>query len=356
MSKGIASFTDEPFLLNMINKKQLTKHYAGQHDQSTHGSWAHGMGGDTFSDDPRYQELLKEYAKLSENDKSNFTNASSEFWNSPIGKLIIEYADKKFPNNRIISGSKDNDKPIKRNLEMREGLKIRFMDEGLLQQDYEESGIYQTYFETIYPDIINVVTSGKLAIAMDGVSFNNMINSGKGEFKNQFQTKSSNGLLDPSMRKQGELGNQYIPIDVKPSDRPIYGYLSPDDSQENLTSLGTFQYGEVKFVLKDSVRDRATMTIGDSLGLRNFPMKINKTPSLREVIGATDRVKRVLYGRGIRDWEGQDSFAETDYFEAQIFGGVSAKDVEMIYVPNGWVPPSNFASVFPNIEVVGYDS
>jgi hypothetical protein len=355
MSKGIASFTDEPFLLNMINKKQLAKHYAGQHDQSTHGSWAHGMGGDTFSDDPRYQEALKEYGKLSENDKV-LSTSNDVFWDSPIGKLIIEYADKKFPNNKTISSAKNNDKPVKKNLEIREGLKTRFIDEGLAQQDYEESGIYKMYFETIYPDIINVVTSGKLAIAMDVGSFRNMIESGKSEFKNQFQTKSSNGLLDPSMRKKGELANQYIPVEVKPSDRPIYGYVSPDDSLDNVTSLGTFQYGEVKFVLKDSVRDRATMTIGDSLGTRAFPMKINKTPSVKDVMNATARMIRQAYGRGNRDWNGQDSFAETEYFEAQIFGGVSAKDIEMIYVPNNWDLPSNFASVFPNIEVVRYDS
>jgi hypothetical protein len=335
----------------------FAKHYAGQHDQSTHGSWAHGTGGDTFSEDPRYQEALKEYAKLSESDKFNFTQTNEDDFNkSPIGKLIIEYADKKFPNNKAISSAKNNDKPVKKNLEVREGLKTRFIDEGLAQQDYEESGIYQMYFENIYPDIMNVVTSGKLAIAMDGVSFNNMINSGKSEFKNQFQTKSSNGLLDPSMRKKGELANQYIPVEVKPSDRPIYGYVSPDDSLDNVTSLGTFQYGEIKFVLKDSVRDRATMTIGDSLGTRAFPMKINKQPSVKDVMNATNRAMRVNYGRGNKDWEGQDSFAETEYFEAQIFGGVSAKDIEMIYVPNGWVAPPNFASVFPNIEVVGYDS
>jgi hypothetical protein len=334
----------------------FAKHYAGQHDQSTHGSWAHGMGGDTFSDDPRYQEALREFTKLSENDKVTLTNLNDSFWDTPIGTLIREYADKKFPNNKVVSDRKDNDKPVKKNLEIREGLKTRFIDEGLAQQDYEESGIYQMYFENIYPDIINVVTSGKLAIAMDIDSFQNMIDSGKSEFKNQFQTKTSNGLLDPSMRKKGELANQYIPVEVKPSDRPIYGYVSPDDSLDNVTSLGTFQYGEVKFVLKDSVRDRATMTIGDSLGTRAFPMKINKTPSLKEVISATNRMMRLAYGRGNRDWEGQDSFAQTEYFEAQIFGGVSAKDIEMIYVPNGWDVPSNFASVFPNIEVVGYDS
>jgi hypothetical protein len=334
----------------------LMKHYAGKHDQSTHGSWAHSMGGDTFSDDPRYQEALKDYAKLSETDKFNFAYANDGFWDSSIGKLIIDYADSKFPNNKTISSAKNNDQPIKKNLEMRQGLKTRFIEEGLAQQDYEDSGIYQTYFETIYPHIVDVATNGKLAIAMDEVSFHNMINSGKSEFKNQFQTKSSNGLLDPSMRKKGELANQYIPVEVKPSDRPVYGYLSPDASLDSVTSLGTFQYGAVKFVLKDSVRDRATMTIGDSLGTGSFPMKINKTPSLKEAMSATARAMRVNYGKGNRDWPGPNGFSETEYFESQIFGGVSAKDVEMIYVPNGWVAPSNFASVFPNIEVVGYDS
>jgi hypothetical protein len=333
MPKGIASFTDEPFLLNMINKKQLTKHYAGQHDQSTHGSWAHGQV-DDYTLDPRFQNGI------------NFDGVFS--WDSKIGKFIQEYASEK--------GGSDADLVA----EQQTAMKMRLRDEQLANSNVADPEIFKNYTDNIFPEIALVMESGKVCIAMDADSFEEMMSSGDPRFKTQFEIADSNGMYAPTVRLNGEARGQLIPVNVDASERPIYGYSSLDDSDENITSDGVFQYGEIRFVLKDSVKDRTTMTIGDSLQTGAIPMRMNKTPKVSDVIKATDGqiVSAIKTGYEFDSAE----FTEDNYFETQIFGGVSLKDIEKIYVPFGWDSEDSFLSFISknslipsDIEIVPYD-
>jgi hypothetical protein len=341
MSKGIASFTDEPFLLNMMNKKQLAKHFAGQHDQSTHGSWAHGDVND-FTLDSRFQDAIK---TLSTKDVDDIY-----FEETQIGKFFTEYVEKTVDDSFILSGWETVTPKDLQYRAMQERLKDEIDAYGYVKKE----DVYQGFEDDIVPEISGVMENGKVCIAMDVGSFGIMMESGDPKFKTQFEIAKSNGHYNPTVRRGGEARSQSVPINVNDSERPIYGYLSTDDFDESITVDGVAQYGEVRFVLKDYLKDRSTMTIGDSLNTGSIPIKLGKTPSVSDVIRAS--VEQV---RGYPwQWSGAEDWADRDYFETQIFGGISLKDVEKIYVPTNWDLDSadTFASKFPDIEIIPYDS
>jgi hypothetical protein len=341
MSKGIASFTDEPFLLNLINKKQLAKHYAGQHDQSTHGSWAHGDVND-FTLDSRFQDAVK---KLSEKDVDD-----DSFKDTEVGKFFTEFVDKTISDSLTLSGW-GTIKP--KDLQYR-AMQERLKDEIDAYRYINQENVYQGFEDDLVPEIASIMVNGKVCIAMDVGSFGIMMESGDPKFKTQFEIAKSNGHYNPTVRRGGEARSQSIPISVNDTERPIYGYLSTDDFDESITVDGVFQYGEVRFVLKDYLKDRSTMTIGDSLNTGAIPMRLGRVPSVSDAIKAS-----VSQVRGYPwQWSGAEDWADRDYFETQIFGGVSLNDVEKIYVPYGNMDfdADAFAKLFPNIEFVGYDS
>ena len=346
MSKGIASFTDEPFLLNMINKKQLTKHYAGQHDQSTHGSWAHGDVSD-FTLDKRFQDAVKKYSKRIGNELVPISADSIR--NTEIGKFFTEYAEKTIINNEVISGYNIT----ARELQFR-AMTERLLDEAVAYSNVNDKFVYQSFDDDVAPEIADTMRNGKVCIAMDVGSFGVMMESGDPKFKTQFEIAKSNGHYNPTIRRAGEARSQSIPVSVNDTERPIYGYLSYDDFDESITTRGVEQYGEIRFVLKDSLKERSTMTVGDSLNTGAIPMKLGKTPSTSDVIKAS--VVQVRGNPG--QWSGSEDWADRDYFETQIFGGVSLKDVEKMYIPTNWDLDSadTFASKFPDIEIIPYDS
>jgi hypothetical protein len=91
-------------------------------------------------------------------------------------------------------------------------------------------------------------------------------------------------------------------------------------------------------------------------------MKMNKTPSVSDVIRATEYdLRNTSMG-----WSGLEDYMDFNYLETQIFGGVSMKDVEKIYVPLNYDLPASSGSLFPSktprhssllpeIEIVSYD-
>jgi hypothetical protein len=144
-----------------------------------------------------------------------------------------------------------------------------------------------------------------------------------GRLKTQFETDTSYGLLSPKERAEAEDWGLGIPRDVDSKERPVYGYVEqrPDDASP---------YGAVKFHLKDEVKDRTTMTWGDSLGdmiqgtLAGTPVRSPGTEGLP--------VGVVKYS--VEAGDDVIILREFNFVEAQIQGGVTLKDVE--YVDMTW--------------------
>ena len=175
----------------------------------------------------------------------------------------------------------------------------------------------------------------------------------EGRFKTQFETGESRGLLDTNLRGRTEANLFGYPQKGLPTElRPIYGtvaFTNPAGPLRGPNSEASIRncmdYGEVRVVLKDSVKDRTTFTVGDSLSYEGG----TATPAL---FGEKDPEKCVAaisshspdFVRGMAqvatgDWPGTSPAKQAmllttqTYFETQIHGGVTVDDIDRIVVP-----------------------
>ena len=168
-----------------------------------------------------------------------------------------------------------------------------------------------------------------------------------GRFKSQHETETSGGLLNPAGRKNFEdhfLGTEE---DMPAEQRPIFGYLCDKDDTDGFAFNsrygdgsdyrygGAEPYGRIAVRFNDAVRQRTTMTEGDSLrndwpGSTTRPDIAQKAspvnrPDLRsfryEMLGPLDKTRISSYG---------------PYMEAQIYGQVKLADVaEIVFQRKG---------------------
>lgn len=154
--------------------------------------------------------------------------------------------------------------------------------------------------------------------------------------KNQFETGTSKGLYNPNRRREVERKKFGIAEETPGHDRPIYGYLH--NSEETINSYvahsnkNAHQYGNVRIVLKDEVRNRSTFSVGDSLDNGRLLPSYAKDPHIASA--NRDSMKKALYGTADGPATFKDFADTTNYVEAQIFGGVKAKDIKMVYLPD----------------------
>ena len=184
----------------------------------------------------------------------------------------------------------------------------------------------------------NIIENGNVTVAVTPEAFGRVVEDGR--FKNQFETKTSNGTYDPGIRKIAESIVTGKPVDEKPADRAIYGFMTTNtdnvSSDKNasyqeqwhdmasVNSRSVEQYGEYRIVFSDSVRDRTTATIGDSLRSSRVGIEVN------EPVTATASLVAGLYDRADQAYSPAYT---TRYVEAQVTGGVKVSDIAEIHVP-----------------------
>jgi hypothetical protein len=153
-----------------------------------------------------------------------------------------------------------------------------------------------------------------VAIGRGFVSSLNILDEGR--FKTQFETGTSGGVYDRKFRSEAEKNGLGVPPSMRgETGRPVYGLLDAPDSN-------TFMYGDVLWVLKDNVKNRATFTLGDSL-YEFATGRLVGAPFSDPHDGALDR-NAGRYGKsGVKIIE---------YIEAQIQGGVTLADVSKIVI------------------------
>ena len=143
-----------------------------------------------------------------------------------------------------------------------------------------------------------------------------------GEFKNQYTVGKSEGYYGPSRRKDAEL--EMLGISVKPpppdNHRPIYGYIHPTGMLIDEKS-GVDNYGTIRVTLKDHIKDRATFTVGDSLGAGIKPSPFYD-PGVESI--SSYGTKPTL-GQTMIETEGGVS-----YIEAQYHGGLAVPDIDHV--------------------------
>lgn len=141
-----------------------------------------------------------------------------------------------------------------------------------------------------------------------------------GKFKNQHETGTSGGGLNPTYREKAE--KKAFGENLK--DFPLYGYIATSKStSKDAFTPDAYYYGGVKIIFNDNVKSRTTITAGDSLGM--FANGVGTgSPLLKPTQDSLDREVNKLTGLGRP--------SELDYIEAQIHGGLTVKDIEKVVI------------------------
>ena len=127
------------------------------------------------------------------------------------------------------------------------------------------------------------------------------------------------------IRQNAETRYMGVPAETPPQDRPVYGYLKQGEG------FTDYKYGAITVELKDSVKDRTTMSAYDSLDARLTPAPVSV--ALQGTL--TDQQVWEASGPGaVNGRNGSNLLAsETPYYEAQVHGGVKLSDIASITLP-----------------------
>lgn len=180
-----------------------------------------------------------------------------------------------------------------------------------------------------------------------------------GRFKNQFETNTSKGLKDRGIRRETEGSLFGTPPDLPDYQRPIYGYLSDQpggmsESSDFTTMYGgeggrherLDQYGTISVKLKDSVRDRTTFNVGDSLDLTRggeFPTLQPQPVSNPSYLAFPTQ----YIGTELIDKSPHDNYI--GYWEAQVHGGLNVSDIDSVTFRNE--PPASLKKMLTTMSI-----
>jgi hypothetical protein len=162
----------------------------------------------------------------------------------------------------------------------------------------------------IEQDFLKKIEESKVSIQVRPTDLSKIVNDGR--FKTQFETGTSGGAKDIALRQKEEYRRFGLGRDAPVEQRPIYGHLERPDIPNNAVD----QYGSVRVILRDEVRERTTYTNGDSLGGGYFANPVNAPAT--DYIPTASRRWPPDFGAG--------------YLEAQVHGGVGVDDIaEVIF-------------------------
>lgn len=152
-----------------------------------------------------------------------------------------------------------------------------------------------------------------------------------GRFKTQFETGTSQGVLDERFRAIVERDVFGIDKDMPDKYRPFYGFLDNIDPNSNDAANS---YGEVRVVFKDSVKSRTTWTNNDSLSQHRTNACAPASgfgSDLTDLYATQGYIKpyRTLSDRT----PAQNAVFTYVYNEAQIHGGLPVSDIEHVVLP-----------------------
>lgn len=193
--------------------------------------------------------------------------------------------------------------------------------------------------QTTIPELKKII-DGDICIAIDGPSFDQILKDGV--FKNQFETNSSNGLLNPTVRRDVETLQHDTWLDADPSQRPIYGYIAPSETV-HLDSVKN--YGAIKIKLKPEIKERSTFTTLDSLDTTTqntfepslYPARMDGHADIKELLKTIHRFPKHLVDNPwewkplepLTAWQGRKV---PSYAEAQIFGKINLDHIAEIRI------------------------
>ena len=173
-------------------------------------------------------------------------------------------------------------------------------------------GDYETEVERTTKLIRDIVAEESLTTRCSSETAIKILREGR--FKSQFETGVSTGILDPEHRSTVECIAMGVPEDIEPKLRPIYGVYGDNDMTKN--------YGSVKFILKDAVKPRTTVTACDSYMAEKRGISASPATNIQPYSIQKVQEKRT-----------KDQYVKhIGYVEAQIHGGVTIGDISRVQI------------------------
>lgn len=169
-----------------------------------------------------------------------------------------------------------------------------------------------------------------------------------GQVKSQFETDTSQGVLNPATRARAEDLMFYPDAAPENDQRPIYGYLSSPNGDESSAQA----YGDIVVRLKSDVRARTTITFGDSL-YSSLDGSTTATPLVAPTVASlyapNDRVRDVL------GWKAPvEDLDSTFYVEAQVHGQVLLDDIaEVVFTSGVDLPNAQRSALIAQLRALG---
>lgn len=188
-----------------------------------------------------------------------------------------------------------------------------------------------------------VAENGEIRVRMPQDAATAMFTS-DGWYKTQHVTGEGGpgAMTDPEARARFE--NDYFGYsdDTAPENRPVYGYVTrhPDAGVTGPPVSHVSGYGSVVLRLKERVKERSTVTVGDSWNENGnrHPLEYKMEPSR-----ATAPHPRSVPENIVRHWEVHEEWVDSVFrlntmVEAHVHGGVVVDDVEAVLFKRS--PPS----------------
>ncbi len=188
-------------------------------------------------------------------------------------------------------------------------------------------------------EMLKSIAEAPVSTYLYGMELDLIVKEGRFKSLSEIPTDNENLVMASEEYRQGrsdlENGLWGVP---ESGVQPIYGFM---DTTFGGHKPATIVYGDVKVTLKDNVSGRTTFSAGDSLNSTLVPVKVSDaragTLSKQEIAGSFTSQKTETFSV-------QSELRSPDrigYFEAQVHGGISLKDIKTVTI-------SQYARVSPS--------
>ena len=188
-------------------------------------------------------------------------------------------------------------------------------------------------------EILKKIAEAPFSTYLYGMELDLIVQEGRFKSLSEIPTGTENLVMASEEYRQGradlENGLWGVPATGV---QPIYGFMDTDHGGHK---PATIVYGDVKVTLKDNVSGRTTFSAGDSLNSTLVPVKVSDaragTLSKQEMAGSftSQKTETYLVQSELRSPD------RIGYFEAQVHGGISLKDIKSVTI-------SQYARVSPS--------
>ena len=272
------------------------------------------------------EELAEVLSRVSDSDNLKFILENTE-----ASKLLSAFkilADAS--TQKIIDTDPDNDGNISKTVKIEPALKdmVEFDEQNSWKYEQQIKDLasrlgisYEEVYEVLNEKVKELIDTSDFGIRVSNGVLDLILDDGR--FKNQFETNTSNGVLNPSTRSDVEQEVINVPKDTLNHDRPVYGMCFPEVSSKlkNISDVfvtlprdvknyyvngpgnwyGNYRDGAVCIFKKDSVIDNVSFTLGDSLGYSyslvaspaSNPRFCGGFPGIFEYIYSLDKLKNI---------------------------------------------------------------